>query len=166
MKYQYIYQKINFWLPHFVKILGLLAAINSLIDIFFVNGVEGVILIASSDPILLWLMLMFLVDPRGIFLDDVINFEVKADSSWLNWITFVVFDLVRSYLGFGSWSFKLLRFFGNFMVFSKSSFYWSPSSISFFISSIFGWKRIYFASGRFFWLCVIKVLINVESSFE
>jgi hypothetical protein len=59
------------------------------------------------------------MDPRGIFLEVGINFELIGDSSWLNWITFVDFDLAKSYLGFGSWSFKLLRFFGIFIVLIK-----------------------------------------------
>lgn len=83
--------------------------------------VEGVTPIAFYDIMLLPFNAIFFIDPKGIFFVVMqISFELVGDSSGGSWIIFVDFDLFKSYLGFGSWSFKQFRFLGNLIVLSRS----------------------------------------------
>lgn len=89
---------MSFWLPHLFRALGLLAAINSFIDIFFDDGVNPIIF---YEGVLLFKGRSF-VEPNGIFLEVAhTNFELVGDSSSPSLIIFVDLDLLRSYLGFG-----------------------------------------------------------------
>ncbi len=59
-----VIQKINFWLPTLFNTLGLLAAINSFIDMFLDEGVNPM---TFYDAMLFTLTCKFFIDPKGIF---------------------------------------------------------------------------------------------------
>ncbi len=137
-----IIQKISFWLPHLFSIFGLLAAINSFIDMFFVDAVMPIPF--SLTRLLPFTKFIFFIDPNAIFLlVPLINFELT--DYYGNWIIFVDFDLFKSYFAFGNCSFKLFKFFGNFIVFNSLSSSSPRSYASCFISNIFELHNNYFA---------------------
>ena len=139
-------QKINFWLPFLFKIFGLLA-IRSFAD--------------RSFPIIFYEVTSFSEGEGSIFL------EVSL-FSWHPLMIFAVLNLTllglsTSYLDLGRFSFRLLRFLGNFIVCSSFSSTFASSYASCFNSSIFVSHSNCFVLGRSFWSTHRSFPINSES---
>lgn len=106
----YKYQKINFWLPFLFKTFGFLAISNSRTFGLPICRSTGGMIKFFSD-------VMVFNEGRGSFTVDFGPLRSYEAFSGIG-ITLLVLHL-ESYLGFGKFSLRYFKFWGNLMVLSK-----------------------------------------------